>query len=270
VNYQVACVQMTSSSHIAENLSQAKMYIEQAAQRGAKLIILPEMFCLMGMDRMDKIKQKEKLGRGPIQDFLHEQAIKNQVWIVGGTIPIEVPHTQDKAYAACLLYNDKGHCVAHYNKIHLFDVEVKDEIHFESESIYPGQEVIVYPTPFGKLGLAVCYDVRFPELFRQMSEKGVEIIALPSAFTYTTGSAHWEVLVRARAIENQVYLLAACQFGTHENSRKTFGHSMIVNPWGEVQICLASGDGLITGEIDLDYLYQLRKKFPALEHRRLV
>jgi len=265
----VACIQMTSTNQMADNLSQAKKLIEQAVQQQAKLVILPEMFCLMGMDRVDKVKQKEKLGSGPVQDFLHEQARKHQIWIVGGTMPIEVPHEQDRVYAACLLYNDQGERVACYNKIHLFDVSIQEEIYSESQSIYPGNEVVVVATPFGKLGFAVCYDVRFPELFRQMTEKGAEIIVLPSAFTYATGAAHWDVLVRARAIENQVYFLAACQTGTHTNGRKTYGHSMIVNPWGELQVCLASGLGVIVGEIDLNYLHKLRKEFPVLSHQRL-
>lgn len=265
---KVACVQMTSGNNVSENLNEAKKLIQQAINQEAKLIVLPEMFCHMAMERKEKLIHRETLGHGLIQDFLQQQAQQHKVWIIGGTMPIE---HDAKAYAACLVYNDQGERVAQYNKIHLFDVNVSQsgEAYAESASIVPGNEVVVIPTPIGKLGLAVCYDVRFPELFRQMTDKGAEVIALPSAFTYVTGVAHWDVLVRARAIENQVYLVAACQSGSHPAGRKTYGHSMIVNPWGEVQVCLATGKGVIAADINLNYLQKLRSEFPALTHRVL-
>lgn len=265
---QVACVQMTSGTDVAANLSAAKLLIQQAVDQGAGLILLPENFALMGQDVMDKIKHRETFQQGPIQDFLKELAYIHRVWIVGGTIPIATKD-QQKIRAACLVYNDQGKCVARYDKMHLFDVKVNEESHHESKTIEHGEDTAVLETPFGKLGLAICYDVRFPEMFRSMHNKGVEIIALPSAFTYATGAAHWEILVRARAIENLSYVIAAAQTGTHENGRKTYGHSMIVNPWGEVKAFLSQGTGVIVAEIRLDYLRQVRKEFPALSHRRI-
>ena len=183
---------------------------------------------------------------------------------------IAVPHNRDKVYAACLVFDDKGQCVARYHKIHLFDVELPshNERYDESKNIEPGDDIVVIETPLGKLGLAVCYDLRFPELFRMMQTKGVEIIALPAAFTLITGLVHWDVLVRARAIENQAYVIAAAQTGLHSNNRKTYGHSMIVNPWGEVKVVLKEGVDEVAADIDLHFLHQLRKDFPVLKHRR--
>jgi predicted amidohydrolase len=269
-NHRVACVQMTSHFNVAENLVMVKEFIRQAVEEGAELIVLPEMFAVMGLDQMDKVKYSEAYGHGPIQDFLKEQAATNRVWIVGGTIPIAVENDKNKVYAACLVWNDKGECAGRYDKIHLFDVSLKSgqEVYSESKTTQHGEKVIVVPTPFGKLGLAVCYDIRFPELFRQMQKQGAEIIALPSAFTYTTGSVHWEVLVRARAIENLCYVLAACQTGTHPNGRRTYGYSMIVNPWGEVKACLPEKTGVVVADIFLEELKEIRKNFPALDHRK--
>ncbi len=272
MSQSVACIQMTSGSDIAANLRVAGQYIQEAASHGAILIELPEMFALMGMDQMDKVKQAEVFGQGPIQDFLATQATKYGVWIVGGTIPLTLPGQNQKVRAACLVFDDQGQCVTRYDKIHLFDVLVKagqEERYAESNTIAPGSEVIVIPTPVGRLGLAVCYDVRFPELFREMHKQDVELIALPSAFTYPTGVAHWDVLVRARAIENLAYVLAACQTGVHSNQRRTYGHSMLVNPWGEVVASLGEQPGVLIGDVDLAYLHQLRQEFPALTHRRV-
>ncbi len=267
----VACIQMTSGESIKENLLTAKEFIHQAHEQGAGLVVLPENFALMAKDPLDKLKQKEEMNRGPIQDFLKEQAIQYKMWIVGGTLPLATTNPK-KVSAACLVYNDEGHCVAHYDKIHLFDVKITEsqEVHNESNTIQPGDKIVVLQTPFGKLGLSVCYDVRFPEMFRLMHSQGVEIIALPSAFTFTTGAAHWEILTRARAIENLSYVLAAAQTGTHANGRKTYGNSMIINPWGEIKASLANGTGAITAEVHLDYLEQVRKDFPALSHRKFA
>lgn len=269
---RVACIQMTSTDDLSRNLFDAKELIKEAASQGAKLIVLPENFALMGLDQTDKVKYREDIGRGPVQDFLRSQAEEHDAWIVGGTIPIVVPDEKNKVFAACLVFNNQGQPVARYDKIHLFDVQLRatQENYFESKTVQAGDHIIVVDTPFGKLGLAVCYDVRFPELFRLMLKQGVEIITLPSAFTYTTGSAHWDILVRARAIENLSFVLAACQTGVHSNTRKTYGHSMVVNPWGEVQICLPENPGIIITELNLDFLRRIREEFPALSHVKKI
>lgn len=271
MNYRVATIQMTSCADVDKNLVMAEKWITAAVQQGAKLIVLPEMFALMGMDQMDKVHIREEFGSGTIQYFLHAQAKKHRVWIVGGTIPLAAPASSEKVSAACLVYDDTGNIVARYDKIHLFDVRLSatSEIYSESKTIVAGKEVVVFSTPFGKIGLAVCYDVRFPELFRTMHDYGVELIVIPAAFTYTTGQAHWETLLRARAIENQVFILAAAQTGTHENGRKTYGHSMIVDPWGAVQAVLSEEEGVVVTDIDFDYLRKVRGEFPVLTHRRV-
>jgi nitrilase len=201
---------------------------------------------------------------------LSEQAAKNRIWLVGGTLPLE-SSVPAKVRAACLLYDDKGGLAARYDKKHLFDVNIIDsnESYVESQTIEAGEEIVVVDTPFGKLGLAVCYDLRFPELFRSMADQGVELIALPSAFTAVTGKAHWEALVRARAIENLSYVIAAGQGGYHVNGRESHGDSMIVDPWGNILDRLASGSGFVCAEIDLSYLHNIRRKFPVLQHRKV-
>lgn len=267
---KVAGIQMNSGGELKENLRMAKELIQQSVDEGAGLVVLPEMFAVMGLDQQERVKYRETVDHGPIQDFLKEQAAKHKVWLVGGTLPIKT-EDENKVRAACLVYNAEGKQAARYDKIHLFDVTLsgKTESYSESKTIEPGKKIAVLQTPFGKLGLAVCYDVRFPELFRLMHNEGVELIALPAAFTYTTGVAHWEILIRARAIENQVYMIASAQSGVHPNGRKTFGHSMIVNPWGEIDALLEQGLGVVTSEIHLHYLHQLRNEFPALAHRRV-
>ena len=271
INPRVASIQMTSNQNVTENLLIAKEMIQQAVEQGAQLIVLPEMFAIMGLDQMDKVKYREPFGHGPIQDFLQQQAKSHGIWIVGGTIPIAVPNDENKVHATCILWNDQGECVERYDKIHLFDVSLQagQETYLESKTTHPGEDVVVIPTPFGKLGLAVCYDIRFPELFRKMLQHGVEMIILPAAFTYTTGNMHWDVLVRARAIENLAYVITACQTGVHANGRKTYGHSMIVNPWGEVKACLLDQPGVLVADINLQELHQLRQQFPVLDHRRI-
>lgn len=265
----IAAIQMNSTADLHENLLQAKKLIAEAAQKGAQLAVLPENFALMGKHEEDKLKIKENFGGGVIQDFLAAQAIQNKIWIVGGTIPINSTNP-DKVYATCLIYNTHGECVARYDKIHLFDVNVssKNEIYEESRSITPGDKIIVIPTPMGKLGVAICYDIRFPELLRAMHAQHVEIIALPTAFTKTTGQAHWEILTRARAIENLCYFVGACQTGIHANGRQTYGHSVIIDPWGKVLAELTDGVGVITSAIDLKQLHELRQRFPALQHKK--
>ncbi|HSW93295.1 MAG TPA: carbon-nitrogen hydrolase family protein [Gammaproteobacteria bacterium] len=268
---RVAAIQMTSNSDVKKNLAIAEKWIQEAVLKDARLIVLPEMFAVMGMDQMDKVKVREKKGHGRIQDFLAEQAKKYGVWIVGGTIPVALDNTDEKVHAACFLYDDQGNSISRYDKIHLFDVTLSAtrESYHESKTTLPGEKVVVASTPFGKLGLAVCYDIRFPELFRTMHDQGVDMIVLPAAFTETTGSAHWDVLVRARAIENQVYMIAAAQTGVHENGRKTYGHSMIVDPWGKVMASLSQDEGVVVADIDLDYARKVREEFPVLTHRRM-
>ncbi|MCF7964984.1 carbon-nitrogen hydrolase family protein [Methylobacter sp. Wu8] len=261
-----AAIQMASSPNISANLLEAGKLIAEAAKAGAKLVALPENFALMGDHELDKIKAKEVDGSGPIQSFLASVAKKYGVWVVGGTIPI-VGNDSNKVRAACLVYNDQGERVARYDKVHLFDVCVpdSDEVYRESDSIEPGTDSVVIDTPFGRLGIAVCYDLRFPEFFRKM---GMEILVIPSAFTAETGAAHWEVLLRARAVENLCYVIAPNQGGFHINGRKTFGHSMIIDPWGVVQDCYKTGGGFVSAEIELERLEKVRGAFPALSHRR--
>lgn len=266
---RVAAIQMASGPNIATNLMEAGRLIARAAAAGAELVVLPENFALMGMTERDKVQAREAEGSGPIQDFLAAQARTHGTWIVGGTLPLAAP-VADKIYAACLLYDDSGKQVARYDKMHLFDVmlEQSGERYAESQTIVPGDRIVVVDTPFGRLGLAVCYDLRFPELFRRMLNQRVEIIALPAAFTALTGKAHWESLVRVRAIENQSYVIAAAQGGYHLSGRETYGDSMIVDPWGAVLERLPRGAGVICADVDLAYLARIRRSFPALQHRR--
>lgn len=264
-----AAVQMVSGPYVEANLLEAERLVREAAEAGAELVVLPENFALMGKTEHDKVERRETMGAGPIQDFLAASARGHGIWLVGGTLPLaaDVP---DRVRAASLLYDPAGRRVARYDKMHLFDVNVpdSDESYRESNTIEPGECALVTDTPFGRLGMAVCYDLRFPEMFREMSRHGMDLLTLPSAFTARTGAAHWEVLVRARAIENQCFVIAADQGGFHLNGRETYGHSMIVDPWGQVLACQAHGTGFALAEIDLDVLGRIRSTFPALEHRR--
>jgi nitrilase len=266
---KVAAIQMASGPNVKANLAEAEKLIKIAVQQAAELVVLPENFAIMGTAETDKVKIAEEFGSGLLQDFLKEQAIKRNIWLVGGTIPIRSAEP-GKVFAACLLYNPKGELVARYDKIHLFDVTIgdRDESYTESETITPGDKVVVVDTPFGRLGLAVCYDLRFPELFRAMVEQNMEICALPSAFTSLTGKVHWESLLRARAIENLSFIIAADQGGYHVGGRETHGDSMIIDPWGLVLNRLPHGTGVVVAHIDVAKLEHTRKMFPALEHKR--
>ena len=261
-----AAIQMASSPSISANMLEAEKLIAEAVKAGAKLVALPENFALMGDNEQDKIEAKEVDGSGPIQNFLASVAKKYAVWVVGGTIPIASVDS-NKVRVACLIYNDKGERVGRYDKVHLFDVNVpgSNEVYRESNTIEPGTETLVIDTPFGRLGVAVCYDLRFPEFFRKMD---MEILVIPSAFTAETGLAHWELLLRARAVENLCYVIAPNQGGFHLNGRKTFGHSMIIDPWGVVLDCYKTGGGFVSAEIDMERLEKLRDAFPVLNHRR--
>lgn len=265
-----AVIQMTSSTDVQDNLRSAHALLRDAAARGAQLAVLPENFVLMGQRERDKLAIAEADGDGPMQRWLAETARELGLWIVAGTMPLQV-RGESRVAAACLVVDAQGKRVARYDKLHLFDVEVEDATrrYHESASIVPGGQVVMIDTPVGKLGLAICYDVRFPELFRELSAQGAQVCVLPSAFTVPTGRAHWEVLLRARAIENLSYMLAAAQWGLHANGRETYGHSMIVDPWGVVIQELDAGTGAVLAQIDLDAQVEKRRTFPALSHRRL-
>lgn len=267
---RVAAIQMASGPNVNANLLEAERLISRAAKAGAKLVVLPENFAIMGMTEYDKVKVREVDGKGPMQNFLADVSARYGIWLVGGTVPMAA-RDPAKVNAACLVFNDKGQRVARYDKIHLFDVLLTEsgEHYNESATIESGGDVVVIDSPFGRLGLAICYDLRFPELFRRMVQENVEIIVLPSAFTAITGRAHWETLVRARAIENLSYVIASAQGGYHANGRETHGDSMIVDPWGIVQDRLPRGSGVVVSDIDLHRLADIRRSFPALEHRRI-
>ena len=266
-----AAIQMVSSPNVKTNLLDAEKLIEKASGQGAKLIALPENFAIMGVNEFDKVAHKEQEGKGIIQDFLGNCAQKYDVWLISGTIPL-VADDETKIRAACLVFNNFGEQVARYDKAHLFDVHVPDtdEQYFESNSIEAGHKMVLVTTPFGKIGLSVCYDLRFPEFFRYLVDLGAEILITPAAFTAETGAAHWEVLLRARAIENLCYLIAPNQGGEHANGRKTFGHSMIIDPWGKVLACHKTGAGIACADIDRATLKAIRANFPVLKHRRCI
>ncbi|MEK7697767.1 MAG: carbon-nitrogen hydrolase family protein [Pseudomonadota bacterium] len=262
-----AAIQMTSGPEVTPNLAVAETLIAAAAVAGAGLVVLPENFALMARSDAERLGVAEDDGRGPIQDFLAVTARRHKLWLVGGTLPIKAQ--QSKVRSACVLFDDQGQRVARYDKIHLFDVELPNgETYRESAVFEPGTEVVVADTPFGKLGLAVCYDLRFPELFRAMLDRGAEVFAVPSAFTALTGRAHWEVLVRARAIENLAWVIAAAQGGRHANGRETHGHSMVVSPWGEVLARHESGPGMALAECDAARQREMRAQLPSLQHRK--
>ncbi|HOB62346.1 MAG TPA: carbon-nitrogen hydrolase family protein [Candidatus Competibacteraceae bacterium] len=265
----MAAIQMVSGPSVADNLAVAAELLAQAADQGAQLAVLPENFALMDRQEEGKLAVSEAEGDGPIQAFLAEQADRHRLWLVGGTIPLRVAGDERRVYAACLLYDDHGRPVARYDKVHLFDVQVvgSAERYAESATIAPGHRYVVADTPLGRLGLAVCYDLRFPEQFRTMVGHGMEILALPAAFTATTGAAHWDVLLRARAIENQCYVIAAAQGGRHANGRETYGDSLIADPWGGVLQRLPQGPGVVLAEWNREHLENVRRQFPALTHR---
>jgi predicted amidohydrolase len=264
--FKVAAIQMASGPNVAGNLSEALRLIARAAEQGASLVVLPEFFAIMGMNEQDKLEVCEQPGSGSIQSFLSEAARTHKVWLIGGSIPLAAD-TPDKVLNSCLVFDDKGEQVARYDKIHLFNLSLGNEHYDEAKTIEPGRKIVVVDTPFGRIGLAVCYDLRFPELFRAM--KDVDIIALPAAFTETTGKMHWEVLVRARAIENLAYVIASAQGGYHVNGRETHGHSMIVDPWGRILDKLPRGSGVVIAEVNRNYQASLRASLPALTHRTL-
>jgi len=270
--YTIAGIQMVSTPVVADNLKAAGELLARAAGAGAQIAALPEYFCLLGMKDTDKLAAREPFGVGPIQDFLAESAARHKMWIVGGTVPID-SGAADKILNTSLVYDSAGQCVARYDKIHLFGFskthpDGRVERYDEARTIAHGSNTpVALESPFGRLGLSVCYDLRFPELYRSFA--GADIILVPSAFTATTGQAHWEPLLRARAIENLAYVLAPAQGGSHVNGRRTHGHSMIIDPWGVVLDELPEGAGLVTAQVDLDHLAACREALPALEHKTL-
>ena len=263
---KVAGIQMASSPQVSSNLIEAERLIALAVAQGAKIVVLPEYFCIMGVKETDKVAARENLGDGPIQRFLAKMAKEHKIWLIGGTVPL-VSDFPKKVRNSCLVFNDKGVQVARYDKIHLFGLDLGTEHYHEENTIEPGDSVVVVETPYGKIGLSVCYDLRFPELYRVMGE--VDMIVIPSAFTETTGKAHWESLIRARAIENLCYVIAPAQGGYHVSGRETHGNSMIVDPWGVILDRLPRGSGVVTANVNRDYQTSLRNSLPALKHKTI-
>jgi predicted amidohydrolase len=263
---RIAAVQMISSPGVVDNIATARRLVTQAARDGAGLVLLPEYWPILGMHENDKLAVAEQPGAGPIQDAMASMARDLGIWLVGGTLPLTAP-VPGKVLNTLLAYGPDGNVAARYDKIHLFGFSRGEESYNESRTIAAGSEVQTLETPFGRVGLSVCYDLRFPELYRAMG--ACSLIVVPSAFTYTTGQAHWDILLRARAIENQCYVLAAAQGGVHPNGRRTWGHSMLVDPWGEVLAVLPEGEGVVSGDMDPARLETVRGNLPALRHRVL-
>ncbi|HEX8480188.1 MAG TPA: carbon-nitrogen hydrolase family protein [Telluria sp.] len=263
---RVAAIQMVSTPDVEENIATARALVAEAAAGGATLVTLPEYWPIMGLKDTDKVAHAEEPGAGPIQAFLAEAAREHRIWLIGGTLPL-TSNDAAKVRNTTLVYNPQGEAIGRYDKIHLFGFQQGTESYDEARTIVPGTDVGSFEAPFGKVGLSVCYDLRFPELYRAMGE--CALIVVPAAFTYVTGLAHWEVLLRARAIENQCYVLAAAQGGTHASGRRTYGHSMLVDPWGKVVDVLAEGEGIVGGAIDQAFLHQVRGNLPALKHRKM-
>jgi len=262
---RVAAIQMVSAPDVEFNLAAAGRLVARAAEGGAKIAALPEFFCVLGGRDADKLKVRERDGAGRIQDFLAETARRNAVWLVGGTVPIECGD-EARVRNACLVFDDTGNRIARYDKIHLFEYHGAER-YDETRTIEPGDEPLAIASPFGRLGLSVCYDLRFPELYRRFAD--VDCWFVPSAFTATTGAAHWETLLRARAIENLCYIVAPAQGGRHPNGRVTHGHTMIVDPWGVVLEERAEGEGVVLAELDAKRLAEVRQSLPALQNRKL-
>ncbi len=263
----MAAIQMVSQASVERNLAQAGQLLEQAAAQGAELAVLPEYFCLMGLQDADKLRVQEQFGSGPIQDFLSQSALKLGLWIVGGTLPLATAEAA-RARNSSLVFDPDGQCVARYDKIHLFKFDSGQERYDESCVLEPGAQAVTFDLPSSdgnsyRIGMSICYDLRFPELYRNLK---ADILLVPSAFTFTTGQAHWEILLRARAVENLAYVLAAAQGGVHDNNRRTWGHSMIVEPWGQILAEQAQGSGVVMADAMKETLRSARTRLPALSH----
>ena len=267
---RIAAIQMTSGHRVEENLAVARELLRAAKDAGAAVACLPENFAFLGLQDKDKLAVAESDGDGPVQAFLGATARELGLWILAGSVNLRVDAT-DRVANAALLVDAQGRRVARYDKIHLFDVALpgRDEQYRESRTVMPGRRIVVADTPVGRAGLSVCYDVRFPELYRELVAQGAEWLAVPSAFTVPTGRAHWEVLMRARAIENLCYVVAPAQSGTHSNGRETYGDTLIVDYWGQVLARRDRGAGVVVADLDLDQLAQTRARFPVLQNRRL-
>ncbi|AKM00377.1 carbon-nitrogen hydrolase family protein [Burkholderia pyrrocinia] len=265
--YRVAALQMVSTPDVARNLAEARRLIAEAAGEGAQLVLLPEYFCFMGHRDTDKLALAEPYQDGPIQHFLADAARRHGIWVIGGTLPLKAPEP-DRVLNTTLVFDPSGNEAARYDKIHLFNFEKGDESFDEARTIRAGDTVVAFDAPFGRVGLSVCYDLRFPELYRRLGD--CTLIVVPSAFTYTTGRAHWETLLRARAVENQCYVLAAAQGGKHENGRRTWGHSMLIDPWGEIVAVRDVGASVVLGAIDPQRIADVRQSLPAWRHRVLT
>ena len=263
---KIAAVQMISGPDVEPNLVEAGRLIAQAADQGARLVALPEYFPLIGASDAERLRVREADGSGPIQTFLGDTARRHGIWLIGGSLPLAADDPA-KLRNTSLVFDNQGHRVARYDKIHLFGFTRGAESYNESLTIEPGREVVTFDAPCGRIGLAICYDLRFPELFRAMGE--VDLLVVPAAFTETTGRAHWEMLLRARAVENQCYVLAAAQGGRHPNGRMTHGNSMVIDPWGEVLARMDTGEGVVIAEFDRQKLVDTRASLPALKHRIL-
>jgi len=269
---RAAAIQMNSGPDIAANLDVADRLMGEAANDNCTLAVLPENFALMPEHGTDKAKHAEEPGSGPIQDFLADAAERHQLWVVAGSMPLVSPEiAAQRVYGACPVYDPQGVVRALYRKIHLFDVDLADkqESYRESRSMLAGDELVTVDTPFGRIGLTICYDLRFPEMFRRLVDEGATVFTVPAAFTETTGRAHWHTLLRARAIENLAYVIAPGQYGRHPDNRSTFGHSLICDPWGRILSERAEGDGIVAADIDPGLPARLRSEFPALANRRL-
>lgn len=262
--FKVAAIQMVSAASVERNIERAGYWIAEAAKQSAQLVVLPEYFCLMGRKETDKLSVAETEGVGPIQDFLSDAARQHHIYLSAGSMPLVSPDA-GRVFNTQLVYNPLGEQISRYDKIHLFSFSRGEESYDESRAILAGGNMSRVQTPDITLGLSICYDLRFPELYRAMGP--VDLILVPSAFTYTTGKAHWEILLRARAIENQCYVLAPAQGGHHENGRRTWGHSMFIDPWGDILEVLSEHEGIVSGTIEPDRLIEVRQSLPALSHR---
>ncbi|MBN9422554.1 MAG: acyltransferase [Candidatus Accumulibacter sp. 66-26] len=263
-NARIAAVQMISTPRVEDNLRTAERLIAEAVAQGAELVALPEYFAIMGMSEGDKVKVREADGHGPIQDFLAETARRHRIWLIGGSMPL-IASDPNKVLNSSVAYNPQGERVARYDKIHLFGFQKGAERYNESATIEAGSQPVAFDTPFGRVGLSICYDLRFPELYRALGV--TDLLVIPAAFTETTGRAHWEILLRARAIENQCYVLAVGQGGRHENGRETHGNSMLIDPWGNIVDRKLKGPGIVIGELDHAQIAEIRASLPALKHR---
>ncbi|HVK33811.1 MAG TPA: carbon-nitrogen hydrolase family protein [Burkholderiaceae bacterium] len=265
---KIAALQTVATPDVDRNLDTAARLIDEAVRAGAQLALLPEYFCLMGRSDADKLTVAEAPGDGPIQRFLAAQAKQHGLWLIGGTLPLRCA-TPERARNACCVYAPDGTLAARYDKLHLFRFDSGRESYDEARVLEAGGEPVAVQAGALRVGLSVCYDLRFPELYRALGTPPCDLLSVPAAFTYTTGRAHWELLLRARAVENQCYVIAAAQGGTHENGRRTWGHSMIVDPWGEVLAVRPEGEGVVLADVDPARLAAVRQQLPALAHRRL-